>query len=402
VATAVNDSYSAASGRTVYGGVGAPHTTFPFTLPAPGHIGTVSTNTLNSVCSNFDEQFSLSKVQGAWGSSWLVLIKSGGVVTDFLHGIFGGGHGDTANDGVYAFRGSTAAYERMLPPSAAAYALMAIPACAPTSDTTYGENIANRPDSQHAYNHMIGLNSDEAGGPALIQAYGAAVGQGAISAGQAHRFDVLAPAWTRFADLQVVGIDIVQAFVKDTLRGKFVRYPSNSGTDYYDIATNGTNWATHTQGARPGSWSATYEACAVYHPGLDIDVIGLVRAGASLYWVDASNRAGAPAPISFTGTGPTSLWGAGIMYRAATGSIVMLDTSTSPPTGVFEATLSKVGSTVSGVWSRVAMAGTSRFSNMCSNSTEHFGRPQMIDEFDCISLSPAPGFAHEFWRMPAP
>ena len=377
---------------------------FPFTLPASGAIGSISSNTLNSVASNADEQFSLPKVLSAWCTAAVSLIYTGSTVTDIVYWIFGGGHGDTANDAVYMWRASTGQFSRIVAPSSAAVALMAIPATAPTADELHGENIFGRPDSQHTYNHLIGLDSTDVQGPALVQAYGTAIGQGAIKSGQAHRLPLNAPTWERLANVAPVPISDAAAVIKDTLRKRLVRFPSDAGTDYYtlDYETPGATWQTAAQSARIGSWSATFEAVGVYDPVRDLYIAGTYRGpGANFCAIAAGSPSGAWTELTFAGTGPANnVYGSGLMHRAVDDTFLLVDTSTSPPTGVWILTPpASAPLTTAWTWTRRSFTGTSRYSSMLASGTETFTRFQYVAALDSIICSGAAGFPMEAWRL---
>jgi hypothetical protein len=362
---------------------------FAFRLPAPGTIAPIGRNTLDDVATDADERFSLAKVLGAWGSAAVALVRTNGVVSDFTYYIFGGGHGDTGNDGVYRFDASTGLVSRALAPSKLAVS--------PTLDELHGENSAHRPDSQHVYQNLQALHSDE-GGPALVQLYGSAVGQGAIRSGQGHLFD---GAWRRYGSIGNIEA-IPQAIVKDTRRKQWVRYPSNNGRQFYtaDYTQPDPPWTQQTQGWRIGNWSDTHEACGCYDPVGDVDLAGtMLGPGSNLCFLPAAERTGQFKPIAFSGALPASNWGNGLQYRAADDSFILIDSSTQPPNAVYVLKLdrSRLPDALGGTWARRVFAGRSRFANV--GGGEWFNRFVLVDAIDSLVCCPSPGAPMEAWKF---
>ncbi len=377
-----------------------PMATFGFTTPASGTVGQVSTNTLADTAtggSGFtisDEQFSLSKVLGAWGTSSLSLVYTGSVLSDIVYYIFGGGHGDTGNNGVYCWRASTGMFHQVLAPEKVTIS--------GTVDVTHGENTTNRPDSQHPYFNPKGFNSDEAGGEGFVLVYGTAVGQGAISSGQAHRFSAASVAFSRFGDLRTITSTVVQIIIKDTKRRIFWTAPSDTAnTDYFtlDYTLSSPTWQTFTMpAATVGGWGAVdapglpKEACGTYDPGRDLYIAGVQYGtgtpNSNLCLYDPNNPSDGWSLMHFTGTGPTNLGAIGLMYRSTNDTFLMLDTSTSPPTAYFVLTPPS-SSPISGTWtwSRVSFTGTSTFNNYSGNAMA-FERFQYVPVVDAIIYCP--------------
>jgi hypothetical protein len=366
------------------------HGPFAFRLPAPGTIVAISHNTLDDVAADPDERFSLAKVLGAWGSAAVAVVRTNGVVTDFTYYVFGGGHGDTGNDGVYRVQASTGLLSRALAPTKLAVS--------PTLDALHGENIAHRPDSQHVYQNLQALHSDE-GGPALVQLYGSAVGQGAIRSGQAHLFTD--GAWRRYGSIANVEA-IPQAIVKDTRRRLWVRYPSNNGRQFYtaDYTQPDPAWTQLTQGRRIGNWSDVHEACGCYDPVGDVDLAGTMRGeGSSLCFLPSADRTGQFKPIAFSGTVPTQNWGNALQYRAADDSFILVDSSAQPPNAVHVLRLDRrrLPDELAGTWTRRVFGGRSRFANV--GGGEWFNRFVLVDAIDSLVCCPAPGAPMEAWRL---
>lgn len=391
---------------------------WPFSMPASGVIGTASTNTPNDTAADgsgftaADVQAALVKVLGAWGSAALIrLYDVNGALVDLLYLVFGGGHGDTGYDGVIAWRASTRAWELMLAPT------KVTPAGTP--DTTHGEITTNRPDSQHMYFNLLALDGNEVNGPLLVQAYGSAVGSGAISASQAHGFDPVAKTWARIWDVgTTTPSTIVQAWAKDTKRQRFIRFPADNGTNYYwvDYTSLSNTWQNGTMAARIGNWGSVdqvsgplpypNEPAAIYDPVFDCIIAGIQWGSGTpannLCICDASNIAAGFTLLNFSGTGPVNMGGVGIEHRTAQGrmanhtdTFVIFDTSTSPPTGYFELTRPAGAATfadlLSGTWTWVRHAFTGGPSNYVTYASGimHFNRPQYVSELDAYLLQPS-------------
>ena len=400
---------------------------WPFTLPAAGTIGQLGSSVPNDTAANGsgftagDVQFNLPKVLGAWGSAQLVRIyDANGALSDLLYVVYGGGHGDTGYDGVIAWRASTNAWELMLAPS------RVDPVA--TADTVHGEDIANRPASQHMYFNLLALDSNEASSPCIVQAYGSAVGSGAISAAQAHAFNLVSKTWSRFGDSgTITPSSIVQCFVKDTKRKLFIRFPSDNGTNYFtfDYTNSANTWQSGTMAARVGNWGSvdqvsglyphSNEAGGVYDPVFDAILAGVqwgsAYAGSNLCICDANNIPAGFSVINFTGTGPVTMGGFGIEHRNGQGrsanktdTFIILDTSTTPPTGYFELSRPAGATTfadlVSGTWTwaRHALTGTSNYTNYAAGEM-NFGRPKYVAEFDAWLVQPSADHPMEFWKL---
>lgn len=376
---------------------------WPFSLPAVQTLGTISSNVLTDITptggsvSKVNEDFSLPKVLGAWGSSAIVLQKTAGVVTDVLYVIFGGGHSDTGNDGVYAWRASTGRFESLLAPSTVTATV--------TSDTTNGENIANRPASQHVYNHIQGLNSDEANGPSLMQLYGSGIGSGAIISGRAHKFDTSTGSWSRYGDVAGGLVRSTAVTIKDTARQKFFRFPGDSGTAFYslDYTAASPTWQTLSQSARIGNWSDTFEAVGIYDPTRDLYIAGRFGAGASgICALDATAPTGSWVLLTLTGDAITATYGMGLCYRSATDTFILIEAAATP-TAYYEIT-PPTSSPLTNAWTvvRKTFTGTSRFTNLVNNTAEWFHRWQYVNFptlGDALIACPAAGYPMEAIKL---
>ena len=399
---------------TSYIGPTSPVVTWPFTLPASGAIGTISTNVLTGVTDGANENFSLAKVLGAWGSAAVSLVFSGSTVTDIVYYIFGGGHADTANDAIYAWSASTGLFSRPLAPTASAVALMAGPSTNNTTDTIYGEDQTGRPDSQHAYNHLAGLNSNETQGPALIQAFGSGIGNSAIVSGQAHRFDKQSGTWSRMANAAPFASAEVALVIKDATRTKFLRFPSNNGSAYYtlDYSNPAATWQVLSQGGRISNWSFTYNAFGCHDPVRDLYIGGVMRGtGSNLCAISAAAPGGSWTELTFTANAAlTSITtvsrpsgngthGVSLFHRAVDDTFVMIDNTTSPPTGIWVLTPPASSPlTNAWTWSRRAFTGTSMFTN-ATNDGEIYGRFQYVAALDAMIVCPSGTGQMEAWKL---
>jgi hypothetical protein len=399
---------------TSYIGPPSPVVTWPFTLPASGAIGTISTNALTSITDGANENFSLAKVLGAWGSAAVALVVSGSTVTDIIYYIFGGGHADTANDAVYAWTASTGLFSRPLAPTASAVALMAGPSTNNTTDTTYGEDQTGRPDSQHAYNHLAGLNSNETQGPALVQAFGSGIGNSAIVSGQAHRFDKQTGVWSRMANAAPFAAAEVALVIKDATRTKLLRFPSNNGSAYYtlDYSNPAATWQVLSQSARISNWSFTYNAFGCHDPVRDLYIGGVMRGtGSNLCAISAAAPGGSWTELTFTANAAlTSITtvsrpsgngthGVSLFHRAVNDTFVMIDNTTNPPTGIWVLTPPASSPlTNAWTWSRRAFTGTSVFTN-ATNDGEIYGRFQYVAALDAMIVCPSGTGQMEAWKL---
>lgn len=360
-----------------------PPGSWPFTVPAAGHIGTISTNTLNALHTDPNELFALSKVLGAWSSAQVVKVSA----ADFLYVIFGGGHGDTGYDGVLAFRGSTGLFEKMLAPTHTTPAMVA--------DQVHGETIANRPESQHTYDNLQPLHFDDAQGAALLQVRGSAVGQGAAISGQAHRFNTTTKQWSRYGNVNAASpYTTCWITVKDTTRKRIAVYPSNNWNNFYtlDYSQASPTWQAASQGFRP-NWSDSYPAFGVYDPVRDWDIVGTNHNGLGLHYLPSAVRTGTFAPLSLTGMPLPDVYCLGLQYRSANDTFLLPDTVTPP--GVFVLTPS-----TSGPWtvSRIAMQGSTAFANNVS-APQWCNRFQYSDQLDALLVCPSPGSPMECWKL---
>lgn len=404
----------------------APPNDWPFTMPASGTLGTAGTSVPNDTAADgsgftaADVQAALPKVLGAWGTAQIIrLYDANGALVDLLYVVFGGGHGDTGYDGVISWRASTKAWELMLAPTRVTPVT--------TSDTTHGEDIANRPASQHPYQHLISLHGNEPSGPLLTQVYGSAVGQGAISSAQGHGFNPVSTAWSRFGDVgTVTPSTIYQVIVKDTKRHRIIRFPADNNTNFFwiDHTSPANTWQTGTMAARIGNWGSVDQVSGlypfsnqpgiVYDPVFDVFIAGVQWGsgfpGANLCICDANNIPGGFFDLTFTG-GPTTFGGFNISHRNGQGrmanhtdSFLVFDTTTTPPTGYYEVTRPAGAATfsdlVSGTWTwtRHAFTGTSNYSNYAAGFM-NFGRPQYVAEWDAWLLQPSADHPMEIIKL---
>ena len=379
-----------------------------FALPAAGRRGPISFNVLNDVAAAADQatageavaqmQFDMRKVLGAWGSSAVSLIKDGsGNVVDVIYWIFGGGHGDIGYDGVCAWRAATGRFDVMLRPTKWNVS--------PTLDPDHGENIAGRPDSQHPYQNIHGLDSDEPNGPALVQLRGSAVGQGAALSGWAHRFDANTRQWTRFGSnpgMPHTTPAVASAFIKDRVRKRFVRYPSDNYTlyDIIDYSQSTSAWLAQNQRAgRIGNWSDTSMPCGIHDPARDLYLAGYWMTGTGLHAVPAADPSSPFVRLTEIGTVPTNVVGTGLQYRSATDQFILVDSATQPPTRIYVLTPPS-SNPLSNPWTwttRNFIGPVSAFSNVSGGSW--YNRWQYVALLDALIVCPAADAPMECWKL---
>lgn len=371
---------------------------FPFNLPASGQVGIISTNTLADTVGGVPrtalntEASTLEMVLGAWGSAAQSVSRdASGNVVDFRYWIFGGGHNDCGNDGVYAYRGATAKFERMLKPSHLDPIAVAVRADGRAIDpiNVAGELVLDRPDSQHAYQHVYGLDSNE-GGEALMQLRASAVFKNSLSSEQSHRFDAGAKTWARAGNPAGGNLNIVcQAIVKDRKRKRFVRYPSDNGTAFFVMPWGGDWMPPGKQRApRMGNWSDTHEATGIHDPVRDLYVVGHWQAAGSLCAVPAGDPAAPFAALRQTGAVPVGVHGNGMQYRAVTDEFLLVSAPRTLHVGkISDMTMN---------WTTRTFAG-SVFTNAAGGAW--FNRWQYIDVLDALVVCPAAGRPMECWKL---
>ena len=382
--------------------------TLPFTLPAVGTIGTLGGNVPEVFEPPGASMFHLRYVVGAWGTAAVSTVLTGGVVTDLLYWVMGGGHGDTGWDGVLVWRASTGQWEQALTPG------RADPVPTSVFDTTTGE-VTTPPTplrivSQHMYQHADALDSGEGAGPALVNLRKFAIGSGAISIGQSHRFNWPSNTWTRVGNNTGNGdggaAGGVSAYCKDTLRKRFVRIPSDNGQAWhwmdYTRPDADAVWVAGTQPFRTGlNWSNNETAVATYDPVRD-----LILCGARAHQLRAV-RAGEIATstwglLNLTGTAlPTNMLGCAWQYRASADQFILVDTSTLPATGVFVLTPPTAGSNpLTAAWtvSRRAFTGSSQYVQYTGDKSD-FNRFRYVPALDALLVCPSISAPMECWRL---
>ncbi len=382
--------------------------TLPFTLPAVGAIGSLGGNVPDVFEPAGASMFHIRNVIGAWGSAAVSSVLTGGVVTDILYWVMGGGHGDTGWDGVLVWRASTGQWELALTPG------RADPVPTSSFDTVNGEVTTPptplRVTSQHMYQHVDGLDSGEGAGPAMFNLRKFAIGSQAISIGQSHRFDWPAKAWKRIGNNTGNGdggqVGGCSAYAKDTLRKRFVRIPSDNGQAWhwmdYTRPDADAVWVAGTQPFRTGlNWSNVETAVATYDPVRDLILCGArahqlraVRAGeiSSSTW----------GLLNLTGTAlPTNMLGCAWQYRTVADQFVLVDTSTLPPTGVFVLTPPAPGANpLTAAWTvtRRSFTGTSQYVQYTNDKTD-FNRFRYVPSLDALLVCPSHTAAMECWKL---
>jgi hypothetical protein len=366
-----------------------PQTNWSLTLPAPGSIGAISSNTMFDLTTDPNEQFVFSKLLGAFSGAAVSLIRNAsGQVVDFLYFVFGTGHGDGGHDGGFAFRASTGQLERFSDPSAAVVArgFMA----ENSTDIVYGETIAGRPDPQHTYFNLQGLDNNEPNGPSFTIVYSAAVGKSAFSSSQAHKIDVATKTWERWGNLgnrnDTVAVYVV---LKDTLRQRWVLIPSNEGSAVWlkDYTLANADWVLNSSSVgtfRSGfGWNATtVQASGCYDPIGDLYIAGTMQGGTALRTLAAADYLGAWVTLNTTGAAPSNLHGISLEYASTEDFFFVVDTDSSTINSVYILEPPTTGNRRTGLWtwSRRTFSGVSRFFN----------------------ASPAPSVYNRFRYVPAP
>lgn len=380
----------------------------PFTLPAVGAIGSLGGNVPDVFEPAGASMFHIRRVIGAWGTAAVSAVLTGGAVTDLLYWVMGGGHGDTGWDGVLVWRASTGQWEQALAPG------RADPVPTSSFDTVNGE-VTTPPTplriaSQHMYQHADALDSGEGAGPAMVNLRKFAIGQGAISIGQSHRFNWPSKTWTRVGNNTGNGDGSqaggVSAYCKDTLRKRFVRIPSDNGQAWhwmdYTRPDVDAVWVAGTQPFRTGlNWSNVETAVATYDPVRDLVICGArahqpraVRAG------DISGSTWGL--LNLTGVSlPTTMLGCAWQYRAAADQFVLVDTSTLPATGVFVLTPPAPGSNpLTAAWtvSRRSFTGTSQYVQYTGDKSD-FNRFRYVPALDALLVCPSHSAPMECWKL---
>jgi len=389
-------------------GAAAVPVSWAFTLPASGTRGQISSNVLNDVAAAADQaavgetvaqmKFNMPMVLGAWGSGAVSLIKdASGRVVDVIYWIFGGGHGDCGYDGVCAWRAGTGKFEVILRPSKWNVS--------PTLDPQHGESAAGRPDSQHAYQNIYGLDSDEPNGPGLIQLRGSAVGQTAALSGWSHLFDANSRRWRRFgsnAGMPDTTAAVLSAFIKDRIRRRFVRYPSDNYAvyDIIDYGQSNPSWESLAQRAgRIGNWSDTNMPCGIHDPVRDLYLAGYWMTGTGLHAVPANDPSAPFVRLTEIGTIPTNVTGTGLQYRDAKDQFILIDTATQPPTRIYVLT-PPASEPFKNPWTwttRKFSGPTSAFSNRSGGTW--YNRWQYVAALDALVVCPAADAPMECWKL---
>lgn len=209
-----------------------------------------------------------------------------------------GGHGDSYDDGHYAQDLATGRWEMLLPPST-----VAGPRAKPDA---FGEWIGGRPASQHSYQHLVTVDDT------IVQGYGYAIGAGAATSQQAHRWTA-AGGWQRYGsggNLRTVP----HVVLYDAGRDRLWRFALEAGRSVDIIAAHDPEaaWATV---AMPWWPSIGIYASVGYHAGLDcfalVDPVG----NPGQVWVlDAGSPASGWQRVAVDGTIPGTAANCGLEY----------------------------------------------------------------------------------------
>lgn len=412
--TARSIAYAVASGSSVFaGGYGYGSDTGPFaywtplttpTLPPTGHTGAIGTSTLyDGISANATEQFQMTKVLGAWNGAQVSVLKNYlGETVDVLYWIVGGGHNDTGWDGVTVWRARTRAFESAL--GAATYGSKAL------VDATYGEDTTGgdgktRLQSHHTYGHLVGLDSDDANGPALVVTRRGACASNSVNIHQTHRFDWATKAWVRCGANHAVNTNVAHVALKDKARNRVIRTPSaGNGTAWYsgDYTNAALPWTAGTQGGRPAGWGDTNIPYGVIDPVSDLLIqAAFIGTSPGLYAQSAADPSGTWTLLTTTGDAlPTSMIGCAMVYRSAgAGSLLLVDATSTPPTALWEI-VRPASSPLTNAWTvtRRTFAGTSAFAPL-AGVPDHSTRWQYVAAWDCLIACPNPTAPMEAWRL---
>ena len=270
-------------------------------------------------------------------------------------------------------------------------------------NTTFGENFAGtHVVSDHGYNSLVGIDSDEPGGPAIIKTQGGATGMHAIGINQSHRFNLLTNTWSRFGQPgQILGVSPVT--VRDTQRHRIRRFGYAGDWNELDYSAAATTpWVAGTQPAPNRGWSNVPTPCGVYDPVRDLYIGGTMLASPN---VMVLLPAGAPT---------SAWWSCGRRawrsrrpwcrppwhFRSATGTFVFVDTRTTPPTGLFEIT-PPASNPLTTPWTvqRRSFTGTSRYIKDYGSSDGDFHRWQYVPGLDALVANPWPDQPMEVWWL---
>lgn len=387
---------------------------WPFTLPAPGTIGTISTNVLADVAAvagqatadNSDVSqmaFQLTCVVTNWCTGAVSLIKSGSTVVDFIYWLHGGGHGDSGCDGLYAFRGSTGKFEVMSKP---VHWLIDT-----TGDLTNGEYIVgnglNHPDTDHAYDHNQGLNSDEPNGPAFFKTRSYAMGQTAAACDMAHKFDLASKTWARMGASTLSFQGGTSAYVKDPTRNRFLRVPANNGQALELCDYSGTRSYPTESGFRAANFDDTKTPTGIYDPVSDLYIIGNFTSG-HLGYYDPTNLAAGFTDLTLTGSVPSA--GTSFFSYDKSRDVFyfidnMLGTDTRAGgftnTTLYICTPPPLGTRKTGNWvfTTRTFTGTSLYSNGGGTIGGAYKRFQYIDVLDAIIVCTKASGPMECWKL---
>lgn len=357
---------------------------WPFTLPAPGTIGPISSNLLTDLMGGpqSTESFAMPSVLGSWGTAAQSIITDGPTLLDVIYWIGpAGGHGDTGWDGIACWRASTGKFEIVLPATTGpTFASRACP------DPIYGESAPGRPDSQHPYQNVYGMDSTELGSAALMHLRGCAVGlDGGSVSGQAHRMPLATKTWSRFGPMGNAGQPGQSAFVKDRQRQRFVRYPSHNDALVQIFPFDGAAWTDVPNAvARDVQWGSTYEATGIHDPLRDLYLLGHWHGPTQFFAVPGGSPGAALAMINQTGAVPNT-WGNGLQYRAIADEFLLVTSASTLHVGKLSGTFPNLTMT----WTTRNFVG-SKFANKASNTGEWTNRFQYIAPWDALIVAPAP------------
>jgi hypothetical protein len=415
MATPTNDSVAVAAGiRTVrLGKPGEPAPNDPgspwlaqsalsITLPSAKTVTQLGTATVQSLApGDATAQYWLRRMIGAWPSFPIIkLYNSSGQLVDVQYIYHGGGHSDSGYSG-------TAYWSLRTRQWYTAQATLSYAPVLPPTDSTllaWGEDATLRPGSAHPYQHNFTIHSNEAGGPAFHRAYAGGLWATAASVNASHKMPWVTKTWERVAQLANSGVT-VNMVIKDRLRSRAVRWPvPDNRREYFvhDYLAGTVVSLNQTNFRGPWGWSDTNPPCGVHHEAADLYIAAQFKSPANkLMALNPADLASNWVTLSTTGASIPANSAVGINYRSATGTLLMVDSSTIPPTGLFEIT-PPVSSPLTNPWTvvRHSFTGGSALSQTPgSDPAQILDRFQYVSELDALIVCPSDSAPVELWKM---
>lgn len=233
--------------------------------------------------------------------------------------VWGGGHGDSADNSVYAFRLASMNWARVFGPTAnnIITASDGIESSGYYATTTGGGTPdTTRPRARHTYG-LIAFSGGKMWSPCGVALYSAAGSSAELDA-----FDVSTDTWARVADSAPGDFNFDGAFCADA-SGNLWHYKGGGNTGYlwhYNIA--GNSWVSHgDQFVDTEVLSADY-VTSVFHPGTGR--MYTFGGGRGVSWT-LNPAAGAIVHTDRPTTGPQNIVnadGPGLAYHPGSGKII--------------------------------------------------------------------------------